>query len=255
MPKVSEVRQKLLVVTGGSRGIGRAVCLQAAKQGYHILFSYHKDEVAANFVVSEITRMGGTAVAIQGDLSDSDAIKKLFFAIDNHPAVFVGLVNNAGTTGTKGDFVNTSMKTVRAVFELNVFALMECCQQAVVRLSENQNGSGCSIVNLSSGAAQKGAPHAYTWYGASKAAVETFTLGLARETAITGLRINAVSPGVIATDIHRTTGGYFESESVAKTIPMQRLGDPDEVAQAVLWLLSDAASYVTGSVLRVSGGR
>ncbi|NYT74988.1 SDR family oxidoreductase [Halomonas sp. QX-2] len=247
--------QQILLVTGGSRGIGCAICRMAAKQGYRLVFTYRNDTQAAERLVAEIEQAGGSALAVRSDVSKSDDITRLFETIDAQPGHFAALVNNAGITGQRGKFMETSMSTVHQVFDVNVFGLMECSRQAVQRLSTQRGGAGGSIVNLSSGAAQQGAAGAYVWYGASKAAVETFTLGLAREVAGEGVRVNALSPGVTDTEIHTAFGAAPDPQALAKTIPLGRMGTPEEIAAPILWLMSDAAAYVTGAVLRVSGGR
>ncbi|MCE8021967.1 SDR family oxidoreductase [Halomonas sp. MCCC 1A11036] len=241
----------ILVVTGGGRGIGRAVCRLGAERGYAVIFSYRDDVSAARSLVEEIEAAGGSARGLCLDMAEADAAPKLFACVDEQPGELAGVVNNAGVTGGRGDFMSSDPAVVRRVFDVNVFGLMECCRQAVLRLSVRHGGMGGAIVNLSSGAAGHGAAHSYVWYAASKAAVEAFTLGLAREVGQEGIRVNAVSPGVTDTGIH----AHSDRDALIATIPLRRMARPEEIAEAVLWLISDSASYVAGSVMRVGGGR
>lgn len=248
-------RRRTMLVTGGSRGIGRAICLSAARQGYDVCFSYRSDEAAAAALVDEIEAIGGRATPVRSDVAKPEDVRRLFETVDREFGRLDALVNNAGVTGPCGSFMDTSAQTIEEVFAVNVFGLMECCRNAVPRMSARQGGSGGGIVNLSSGAAQQGSPNTYVWYGASKAAVETFTIGLAKEVARDGIRVNAVSPGVTDTEIHVRGGKQQPLDEIARSIPLGRVADPAEIAEPVLWLLSDGASYVTAAVLRVGGGR
>lgn len=249
------VRGRVLLVTGGSRGIGRAVVLKAAAAGYRVAFSYLSDDAAADGVVGECQALGGEAVAVRSDVADPAAVSRLFAAVDARFGRLDAVVNNAGITGPNGSFMATAPETVEAVFKVNVNGTMDCCREAIARMALSRGGKGGSIVNLSSGAARTGSPNTYVWYGAAKAAVETFTLGLAQEVARDGIRVNCVSPGVTATDIHSRGGRRQTLEELGAAIPIGRVAEPSEIADPVLYLLSDAASYVVGAVLRVSGGR
>lgn len=240
-----------LIVTGGSRGIGAATAHLAAGRGFRVCVNYTRDAVAADAVVAAIQAAGGTAVAVQADVADAGDVRRLFEAAEAGIGPVRALVNNAGITGPIGSFQDASTETLRRVFEVNVLGTMLCTQEAIRRFAGH---SGGSIVNLSSVAATTGAPGEYVHYAASKAAIDSFTLGLAREVAGSGIRVNAVAPGSTLTDIHATAGEPGRPARVRTRIPLQRLAEPEEIAEAILWLLSDAASYVTGSVLRVAGG-
>jgi len=255
--EVTDPTKGVVIVTGASRGIGRAVALLAAKAGHDVCFTFEKDLVAANEVVAQIQQLGRKALAVKVDLAELAQIRDLFNQVDRHFTVIHGLVNNAGIIGERGNLVNISAESVQRVFDVNVLGLIECCRQFVLRVSDKPGtppqGRG-GIVNLSSGSAQDGAPFNYIPYGASKAAVETFSIGLSKELGEKGIRVNVVSPGVIDTDIHHPDGQRKPMDAVAQSIAMRRLGQPTEIAEAVLWLLSDAASYASGAVLRVAGG-
>jgi len=240
-----------LIITGASRGIGAATARLAARQGYPVCVNYIHDDQAAEAVVEEIRFAGGTAFAMQADIAVEADIGRLFDAAESEFGDVSGLVNNAGITGPIGAFANADRVMMRRVFDINVHGSFICAQEAVRRFSRRGKGA---IVNLSSVAATTGAPGEYVHYAASKAAIEAFTLGLAREVADAGIRVNAVAPGSTLTDIHATAGEPDRPKRVQARIPMRRLAEPDEIAQAIIWLLSDAASYVTGTVLRVGGG-
>lgn len=240
-----------LIITGASRGIGAATARLAARQGYSVCVNYIHDGKAADAVVDEIRFAGGTAFAMQADIASASDIIRLFDAAEAEFGAVSSLVNNAGITGPIGVFVNTDRDVLRRVFDVNVHGSFMCAQEAVRRFSRVGKGA---IVNLSSVAATTGAPGEYVHYAASKAAIEAFTLGLAREVADAGIRVNGVAPGSTLTDIHATAGEPDRPKRVQTRIPMRRLAEPAEIAEAILWLLSDAASYVTGTVLRVGGG-
>lgn len=243
---------RVVLVTGASRGIGAAVARLCARDGWRVAVNYRSDAQAADAVVSDIRRSGGDAHAFQADLGDAAAIPTLFDAIERAMGVPLALVNNAGITGGLGRFVDLREDVLREVVELNLIATMLCSRHLVRRWM--RVGVPGRIVNLSSVAAATGSPQEYVHYAASKAAVDTFTVGLARELAGEGIRVNAVSPGVTRTGIHAAGGDPQRAERLASRIPLGRAAEPDEIAEAVAWLLSDKASYATGTVLRVAGG-
>jgi NAD(P)-dependent dehydrogenase (short-subunit alcohol dehydrogenase family) len=247
--------RKVLLVTGGSRGIGRATCLAAAAAGYRVAFNYHSAKAAADSLVSEIAAAGGEAAAWQADIGHHEDVRTLFEAVDARFGRLDGLVNNAGITGRNGTFMDTARETIAAVMRVNIIGLMDCCRQAIARMARSRGGIGGGIVNVTSGAAQIGAPGTYVWYAASKAAVESFSLGLAREMAAEGIRVNCVSPGVTDTEIHMRGGRTQSLAELARSIPLGRVAAPEEIAGPILYLLSDTASYIVGTTLRVGGGR
>lgn len=242
----------LLLVTGGSRGIGAEIVQGAASRGWAVAFSYERDADAAGRLEDAVRASGGTALALRGDVADPDAVAALFAAAEGALGPVVGLVNNAGVTGRLGAFVDTEVATMRRVLDVNVLGTMLCAQAAAGRWRDR--GTPGVMVNISSIASTLGAPGEYVHYAASKAAVEAFTIGLAKELAAAGTRVNAVAPGTAHTGIHAAAGEPGRPARVAARIPMGRAAEPAEIAEAVLWLLSPQASYVTGAVLRVSGG-
>ena len=244
-----------LLVTGASRGIGAAVARLGAAAGYSVCVNYRSDAAAADAVVREIEAAGGHALAVQADVAREAEVERLFAAVDAALPPLAALVNNAAVCGHVSRLEEASGETLRAVVDLNVLGLMWCCQAAVRRMARRYGGSGGAIVNLSSGAASIGSPGEYVWYAASKGAVDSLTLGLAKENAREGIRVNAVAPGFVRTEIHAASGMPDRLETVAPTMPIGRAAEPEEIAEAVLWLLSDKASYTTGAVLRVAGGR
>lgn len=252
MSENPEEKPPVLLVTGGSRGIGAEIVRGAARRGWAVAFSYVQDREAARRLEDEVGDAGGAAVGLQGDVADPQAVAALFAAAEDALGPVAGLVNNAGVTGRLGAFADTELATLRRVLDVNVLGTMLCAQEAVRRWRDRAT-SGV-MVNVSSVAATLGAPGEYVHYAASKAAVEAFTIGLAKELAAGGTRVNAVSPGTAHTDIHAAAGEPERPARVAARIPMGRAGEPSEIAEAVLWMLSPQASYVTGAVLRVSGG-
>ena len=242
----------VLIVTGGGRGIGRAIALGAASRGYSVCFSYRRDADSARALVSEIENEGGVATAVLADVSQSEAAEHLF-ARGDELGTLVALVNNAGTMATSRPVVDMTAERLDAVFRTNVIGSFLCTAQAIKRMSTLHGGKGGAIVNLSSTAARIGGANGSVDYAASKGAIETFTRGLAIEVASQGIRVNAVAPGMVDTDIHYDTGDPERLVRSIESIPMRRIGTAEEIAASVLWLLSKEATYVTGSVLTVSG--
>lgn len=244
-----------LVVTGGSRGIGAAVARMAARRGHAVTFSYIGNEAAAEATLAAIREAGGQAQAVQGDAARQDDIRALFDAAENRFGPTAGLVNNAGIIGPYGRLDETAPDELRRMLDINVTGAVLCAREAVRRMSTRHGGKGGAIVNVGSIAAVLGSPNEYVGYAASKGAVDSLTVGLAREVAKEGIRVNCVRPGLIDTDIQIIPGIGNRLDNPALIPPAGRAGTADEVAETVLWLLSDAASYVTGALLNVSGGR
>lgn len=240
-----------LIITGASRGIGAATARLAARRGYDVCINYARDEAAAMAVLAAIRADGGRAIAVCADVSSEADVKRLFDTAEAQLGPLRGLINNAGITGPIGRFSEVETSTLEKVLAVNVLGTMLCAREAARRLEAAGRGA---IVNLSSVAATTGAPGEYVHYAASKAAIDAFTVGLARELAGSSVRVNAVAPGSTLTDIHAAAGEPDRPARVRTRIPMQRLAEPEEIAEAVLWLLSDSASYATGAILRVSGG-
>ncbi len=244
-----------VLVTGGSRGIGAACSLLCAQAGYAVAVNYTRDASAAQAVVDRITGAGGRALAIQADVADEAAVLRMFDTLDRELPPLRALVNNAGVVDTPARLDQMSLARLQRMFAVNVFGSLLCAREAVRRMSTRHGGAGGAIVNLSSAAARLGSPGQYLDYAAAKGAIDTFTVGLAKEVATEGIRVNAVRPGIIETEIHASGGLPDRAKQVAPQVPMQRAGSAEEVARAIVWLLSDAASYTTGAVLDVSGGR
>ncbi|PBB23801.1 MULTISPECIES: SDR family oxidoreductase [unclassified Mesorhizobium] len=247
--------QKVLLVTGGSRGIGAAVCRLGAKAGYRVAVNYASNNAAADALVGEIKAAGGEAFAVKGDVGSEADIISIFEAVDRSFGRLDAFVNNAGIVDAKARVEEMSAARLERMMRINVVGSILCGREAVKRMSTRHGGKGGAIVNISSAAAVLGAPDNYVDYAASKGAIDTFTVGLAREVALEGIRVNAVRPGIIDTDIHASGGQPDRVALIQDTLPMKRAGTADEVAGAVLYLLSDAASYTTGAILNVSGGR
>lgn len=245
---------EVVIITGAGRGIGAATAWAAALRDYAVCVNYLRDEHAAGSVVGRITAAGGRAIAVRADVAAPADVAHLFDQAERALGPVTALVNNAGTTGRITRFEGLDLPTLRRVIDVNLIGTMLCAQEAVRRFSTGHGGKGGSIVNVSSVAAALGSAGEYVHYAATKAAVETFTIGLAREVAREGIRVNAVAPGTVATEIHAAGGDPDRPARVAARIPLGRVGGPEEIAEAIVWLLSPAASYTTGAVLKVSGG-
>ena len=246
---------KVIVITGASRGIGAATARLAASEGYRICINYLSDDEAAQRVLADVRELGAEAIAVKADVSVEDEIIHLFQRVDAELGPVTALVNNAGTIGQKSQLEHMSEFRLLKLMKTNVVGPMLCSKHAVQRMSKRQGGQGGSIVNVSSVAARLGSPNEYVDYAASKGALDTFTLGLAKELAGDGIRVNAVRPGYIFTDFHALSGDPERVSKLEPGIPMGRGGQAEEVAEAIIWLLSDKASYSTGSFIDLGGGR
>ena len=244
-----------LIVTGASRGIGAAVAVLAGKRGYAVAVNFATGRDEAAIVVGEIVVGGGRALAIQADISDDAQIVRLFETAERELGPITGLVNNAAITGGFARVEDVTSAALARLFAVNVSGSILCAREAVRRMSTKRGGTGGAIVNISSRAAHTGSPGEWVHYAASKGAIDSFTIGLAREVATEGIRVNAVAPGLIETGLHAANGEPGRLQRLMPTIPMQRAGTPSEVAEGVLWLLSSAASYTTGALLEMGGGR
>jgi NAD(P)-dependent dehydrogenase (short-subunit alcohol dehydrogenase family) len=243
--------RKVLLVTGGGRGIGAATALAAARHGWDVAVNYQSNHARAEAIVDEIENAGGKAIAYPTDIADEAAVAAMFAAIDGQFGPITGLVNSAGILGPHGRIESVDAAGLAKLFAINVAGTLICCREAIRRMSTKHGGAGGAIVNLSSAASRLGAPGEGVPYAASKGAIESLTFGLAQELAGEGIRVNAVSPGVIDTEIQPPG----RVQRIGPNLPMKRAGKAEEVAAAILYLLSDDASYVSGSVLNVSGGR
>lgn len=244
-----------LIITGASRGIGAATAVLAAREGWQVCVNYVSNDAAANQVVERIRLDGGNAIAIKADVSRPGEVTRLFDDAQGQLGSVTHLVNNAGIPGRIGRVEALDPEVLRRTFEVNVFSSFFCAKEFVLRASTRNGGHGGAIVNVSSMASRTGSPGELVHYAAAKAALETFNYGFASEVAAEGIRVNAVACGLIETDIHAEAGDASRLQRYASRMPMQRAGQPAEVAEAIVWLLSEAASYVTGAVLPVAGGR
>ncbi|WP_372865977.1 SDR family oxidoreductase [Pseudomonas sp.] len=247
--------RKVMLITGASRGIGAATARLAAAQGYALCLNYHQHSQAAETLADQIVAAGGQAIAVQADVADEAQVLRLFASLDRHFGRLDVLVNNAGILEQQMRLEQMDLGRWQRVFAVNVFGSFLCAREAVNRMSTRHGGSGGAIVNLSSVAARLGAPGEYIDYAAAKGAIDSLTLGLAKEVAGDGIRVNAVRPGVIDTEIHASGGEPARVARVSPSVPMGRGGLAEEVAQAILWLASEQASYTSGALLDVSGGR
>ena len=246
---------QLVLITGGSRGIGAATALLAARHGYAVAVNYASNSLAADEVVRQIRQAGGQAMAVHADVANEAQVVAMFEKIDARFGRLSALVNNAGVVDQTTRVEAITLARLQRRFEINVFGSFLCAREAVRRMSTRHGGSGGAIVNVSSVAARLGAPGQYVDYAAAKGAIDTFTVGLAKEVAAEGIRVNAVRPGIIETDIHASGGLPDRARDMAPQVPMQRAGSAEEVAESIVWLLGESSSYTTGALLDVTGGR
>jgi len=246
---------KIMLVTGGGRGIGASVCRLAAARGYAVAINYTSNDKAAHALVAEIKEQGGKAIKVQADVSFEREVERMFQQVDAELGTLDVLVNNAGIVDLMMRFDEMDAARWQRMFAVNVIGTMNCAKQAVKRMSTRHGGKGGSIVNISSGAARLGSPGRYVDYAATKGAIDTFTVGLGREVADEGIRVNAVRPGVVDTEIHASSGDLGFVRASRADIPLRRAGRPDEIAEAILWVASDAASFTTAAIIDATGGR
>ncbi len=246
---------KIVLVTGGGRGIGAATAKLLARHGYDVAVNFQSNITAAQKVVREIEALGRKAIAVQGDVSKDADVERMFGAVDEHMGPLWGLVNNAGITGRIGRLDETETVDLQATMDINVVGALLCARAAVKRMSTKHGGKGGVIVNVSSVATTLGSPATYVWYAASKAAVDAMTLGLGLEVAREGIRVAGVAAGLTDTDLHAASGEPDRAKKLASAVPMGRVAQPADIAEAIAWLMSDAAGYITATTLRVGGGR
>jgi NAD(P)-dependent dehydrogenase (short-subunit alcohol dehydrogenase family) len=244
----------ITVITGGTRGIGAATAIRLAQAGHDLALAYRQDASAAEQAAARVEAAGARCVLVRVDITREDDVVRLFRTAADQLGVVTGVVNNAGATAHIGDLADTPVDVIRHVIDVNFLGVVLCARQASKVMSVRRGGRGGAVVNVSSAAATLGSPHEYVHYAAAKAAVEALTIGLAKELAADGIRVNAVAPGVIRTAIHAAAGDPGRPDRAATRIPLGRPGEPDEVAPAIAWLLGPEAAYVTGAVLRVAGG-
>lgn len=245
----------IIFVTGSSRGIGAATARLAGRRGWAVAVNYLAEEARANEVAAAVRGVGGKALVLQGDTASEADVVRMFEAIDRELGPLTALVNNAGITGKAGRTADYEAEAIRRILDVNVVGVMLCAREAVKRMSTKRGGKGGHIVNLSSVAATLGGANQWTAYAAAKGAINSFTLGLSREVAGEGIRVNAISPGLIETEIHARAGLGDRLQQMKPMIPMGRIGTAEECAEAILWLISGEAAYMTGAILPVSGGR
>ena len=245
---------KVALITGGSRGIGAATALEAAAKGWDVLISYNTEQAAADQVVTAIQNLGQRAAAVKADVGDENQILQMFASIDENFGRLDSLVINAGVVDKAQTVAEFSLQRLERMFRINTIGAFLCAREAILRMSTLRGGQGGSIVNVSSIASRLGAPRQYVDYAASKGAIDVMTLGLAKEVASEGIRVNAVRPGLIDTDIHASDGQPDRVQRLAPNVPMQRGGTSQEVANAIVWLMSDESPYTTGSLIEISGG-
>lgn len=247
--------RKTMLITGGSRGIGAATARLAARDGWNVMISFASAREAADAVVKDCRAAGAEAFATQADTGRIEDIERLFSEAKQRFGALDGLVNNAGVTSRSGRLEDASIATIQNIINVNVTGAILVARAAIPLMSRKHGARGGAMVNLSSAAATLGLGNVYVWYSASKGAIDSLTIGLGQELAADGIRVNAVAPGLIATDIHAATGDPDRANKIAHTVPLGRVGTPEEVADAILYLMSEKASYITGHVLRVGGGR
>ena len=252
---MSDARRRTILITGGSRGIGAATARLAARSGYDVMISYASAAQAAQAVLADCREAGAQAFAAQADAARPDEVSQLFAEARERFGALDAFVNNAGVTVRIGRLEDASQEHIREVIDVNVTGAILAAQAAIPLMSKRRGGRGGAIVNVSSAGATLGLGNTFVWYAASKGAIDSLTIGLAQELAPDGIRVNAVAPGLIATDIHASGGDPQRAEKLKHLVPLGRIGAPEEIADAILYLLSDAASYVTGHVLRAAGGR
>ena len=243
-----------VLITGAGRGIGAATARLAARRGYDVAVNYVANEKAAAAVVHDVEAAGRRALAVKADVAREADILAMFDAVDEKLGPIAALVNNAGIAGKTGRVEDVTAAMVKAVLDLNVFGALLCAREAVRRMSTKRGGSGGVIVNVSSGAATRGSPNSYVWYAASKAALDAITMGLGLEVAGEGIRVVGMAAGVTETEIHEAAGGPGRLQQMAKIIPLGRVAQPEEMAESILWLMSDGARYCTATTLRAGGG-